>query len=251
MAINVRNFINNIHIPPALNHAVTRWQPWAFWLESELETSRGRTATSWRMRQADRGHTRTMAMRASPNQAQEKVDGLNGSAAEPVAAARTPFSPLLSLLTCENTVPSLLECEKAVIVTKEHDYDRVPERCELMQLTPTILRMATETEAARAMREMDSLVAGTSNESEPRKKSQRKQTKCAPSLKNALLDCQQMLLSTRQKLLQPSEDCLSAHLRRMVGFQASLIHELQEQLHVRDVELVSVRREKDQVSKYR
>lgn len=190
-----------------------------------------------------------MAMRASSGQAQEKVDGSNCSAAEPMAAARIPFSPLLSLLTCEETVPSFLECEKAVLVTREHDYDRVPDRCELTQLTPTILRLATEAEAERAIQEADRLFTGTSNDSEPRKTSQMRRTKNTPSLKDALLDCHQMLLSTREKLLQPSEESASAHLREMVGLQASLIHELQEQLHVRDVELGSVRREKDQVKK--
>lgn len=188
-----------------------------------------------------------MAMRFSPDQAQSKENGRSATATEPSAVAETPFSPLLSLLTCKETVPSLLECEKAVLVTREHDYDRVPERSELTQLTPTILRIATEADAERAMQASEGLTASTSNSLESRRRPHKKLAKPTPSLKDALLDCHQMLLSTRQKLLQPSETSVPGHLREMVGLQASLIYDLQEQLHARDVELGFVRREKDQV----
>lgn len=180
-------------------------------------------------------------MRSTADKAHGREDGPSLEANEPTAAAKTPFSPLLSLLTSEETVPSLLECEKAVLVTKEHDYDRVPERSELTQLAPTILRISTEADAERAVQALEEATGNTTAVHT----SQRNQG--GSSLKDALLDCHQMLLSTRQKLLEPADESISRHLREVVDLQATLIHDLQEQVHLRDVELSSARRDKEQV----
>ena len=146
-----------------------------------------------------------MSMRSTADKAHGREDGPSLEANEPTAAAETPFSPLLSLLTSEETVPALLECEKAVLVTKEHDYDRVPERSELTQLTPTILRISTEADAERALQALEEVTGKTSTAPDPR----RSQRNRGSSLKDALLDCHQMLLSTRQKLLEPADESIS------------------------------------------
>lgn len=197
------------------------------------------------MRQTGGGRTQAMAMRSCASNADSKDDVPTIQSTEPTAAAEIPFSPLLSLLTSRECVPGLLECEKAVLVTKEHDYDRVPERCELAQLTPTVLRNTTEPDVERAVQALERATGNMSSAPDTRRRSQRRQES---SVKNALLDCQQMLLSTRQKLLQPDNDSVSGHLRQLVGLQASVIHDLQDRLHSRDVELGTVRRDKEQVS---
>lgn len=185
-----------------------------------------------------------LAVQFSPKTGQNKGNGESDEAVEPTATAQGVCSPLLCLLTSKETVPRLLECEKAILVAREHDYDRVPERCELTQITPAILQAAG---SERAQQVLVECTDATPRTCESRKISRHHGTRRSTSLRNALLDSQKMLLSARQDLLKPPEDTVSAHVREMVSLQASLIRELQEQLHVQGLELCSVRKEKEQV----
>lgn len=175
-----------------------------------------------------------MAMRGSEPPKETREDEEEGSVA-------ISCSSLASLLLCTEAAPSIMEHEKAILVAKEHDYARRPSDYGLMQLTPLILQQMDDGSALAADDVMENCRASRNGQSSET----RRQVKSL--CKKDLLACQQMLLSARRDLLRESDEGVPGHLREMVVLQASLINTLQEQLHVREVELTSVRREKEQV----
>ena len=161
---------------------------------------------------------RDMAMRVT----EEKGD-YGGKASVPVATAGS--SSLAALVSCREVSGEMMEYEKAVLVTKEHDYVKGP---ELTQLAP-LLKSAWP-----AREEVSTDDVG---KKKPGKQSQ----------KVELLSVINSLSLARENLLSDENGGASSHLASMVSLQATLIHELQEQLHVREVETNTVRREKEQV----
>ena len=158
------------------------------------------------------------------------------SAKEVVAREAVSCSSLASLLLCSEAAPSIMEHEKALLIAKEHDYAKTPNDYGLVQLTPLILQQI-EKENCEA-----------ENFQAPRNEQNSEARRKVRSLvKKELLECHQTLLSGRRELLRESETGIPGHLRELVAMQASLINTLQEQLHVREVELSTVRREKEQV----
>ena len=163
---------------------------------------------------------RGMAMRVT----EEKGD-CGGKASAPVPVATAGSSSLAALVSCREASGEIMEYEKAVLVTKEHDYVKGP---ELTQLAP-LLKSAWP-----AKEEASTSDVGRKR---PRKGSQ----------KAELLSVINSLSLARESLLSNESGEASSHLTSMVSLQATLIHELQEQLHVREVETNTVRREKEQV----
>ena len=149
-----------------------------------------------------------------------------------------PVSPLTSLLVCREVAPRILEHEKALLVIKEHDYAKVPDRPELLQLAS--LCMSEEGNfALLGSGEDNSLpLNGPSNSTRTRK-----------AMKDLLLNCHSDVMRHRESLLNRKQDenSLSSHFREVVSLQVALIREQQEQLYEKDKELSTVRKEKEQV----
>ena len=124
---------------------------------------------------------------------------------------------LAALLLCREYVPSVMEYEKAVLVMKEHDYAKVP---EFTQLTPLLRHLTTSGEPSPSARE-----------SQP----------------EALTSVQDTISLYRSETLLGLDNGVSPYLKTMVSLQATLIHELQEQSYIREIETNTVRREKEQV----
>ena len=145
-----------------------------------------------------------------------------------------PVSPLTSLLACREIAPRILEYEKALLVIKEHDYAKIPERPELLQL------------ASLCMSEEG--MTGSSDDSLPQN-GPSNQTRSRKAMKDLLLNCHSDVIRRRESLLnrQQDENSLSSHFREVVSLQVALIREQQEQLHEKDKELNTVRKEKEQV----
>lgn len=170
-----------------------------------------------------------MAMRVSEPQEETRAD-------EVVGRDAVSCSSLASLLLCSEAAPSIMEHEKALLIAKEHDYAKTPNDYGLVQLTPLILQ-----QMEKANCESENFQAPTNDQNSEARQQVRS------LVKKDLLGCQQTLLSARRNLLRESEEGIPGHLRELVAMQASLVNTLQEQLHVREVELSTVRREKEQV----
>ena len=154
----------------------------------------------------------------SPDRSEEAVACLN--------TAPIP-SPLTAFLTRNELVPFILELEKSLLVSKEHDYAKAPDRTAIFQAT-TILERKAETTDARG----------------------RTETTCgsrAPPY-DELLNCCGMLAKLRCSLLRDDDEVTSRHLREVVSLQAALVREQQEQLYCKDRELASIRKDRDQVN---
>ena len=161
----------------------------------------------------------------SPGQSEEAVAGLNTM---PVP------SPLTAFLTRSELVPYVLELEKSLLVSKEHDYAKAPDRVAVLQATTILERKAeTTSENDRAATEA---VCGSSGS--------------RPTPYDDLLNCCGELARLRCSLLRSDENVTSRHLREVVGLQASLVREQQEQLYCKDRELASIRKDRDQVGGY-
>ena len=137
-----------------------------------------------------------------------------------VTAQKCFVSPLLRIFSSKEVVPRILEYEKALLVMKEHDYAKAPERPEVLKLSSLLVEPP--------------LLCEDSRESV-----------------DAIGDMH-TLMNTRKDLLQFRENSskdsvVSSHLRDMVGMQIELIREQQEQLHAKDKELNTVRKDKEQV----
>lgn len=134
-----------------------------------------------------------------------------------VTAQKCLVSPLLRIFSSKEVVPRILEYEKALLVMKEHDYAKAPERPEVLKLSSLLVEPPLLCEDSR----------------------------------DAMADVN-TLMNTRKDLLQfressSKDSVVSSHLRDMVGMQIELIREQQEQLHAKDKELNTVRKDKEQV----
>lgn len=160
---------------------------------------------------------------------------LCGQSEEAVVSLNTVLipSPVTTFLTRSELVPYVLELEKSLLVSKEHDYAKAPDRAAVLQAT-TVLERKAET---------------TDHNDEART-----DTGCGSSRTasyDELLNCCGDLARLRSSLLRRDENVASRHLREVVSLQASLVREQQEQLYAKDRELASIRKDRDQVSPIR
>lgn len=147
---------------------------------------------------------------------------------EEAGATPNPPSPLPAFLRRSELVPIVLELEKSLLVSREHDYAKAPDRLAVLQATTLLERKSDGPTDPRAG---------------PR----------GAELCENLLNCRVELGRLRRGLLlrgsgedgRESANC--RHLRAVVGLQASLIREQQEQLYAKDRELASIRKDRDQV----
>ena len=145
-----------------------------------------------------------------------------------------PTSPLTALLLCRDIAPRIMEHEKALLVMKEHDYAKAPDKPELLQL------------ASLLVNEGEKYVKLTSNESVGARSEPLNLNRKA--MKDLLLNCRSDVLGLRENLVRrEKDDVVYGHLREIISLQVALIQEQQEQLHGRDKELSTVRKEKEQV----
>lgn len=126
---------------------------------------------------------------------------------------------LAAILLCREATPSIMEHEKAIVVMKEHDYAKIP---EFTQLAPLLRRLTSR----------------AAESSEP----------LSPQ-KGSLLSVQETISQHRKETLLNSDNGISPYLRTMVSLQATLIHDLQEQSYIKEIETNAIRREKEQVMK--
>lgn len=138
------------------------------------------------------------------------------------AAQRCEVSPLLSVFTSKEIVPKILEYERALLVMKEHDYAKAAERQEVLKLSSLLTEVLPPTEESRES--VDPLADI-----------------------DTLLNSRKELLLFRQSLSKREDSVVSDHLREVVGMQIELIREQQEQLHDKDKELNTIRKDKEQV----
>lgn len=143
----------------------------------------------------------------------------------PGTAHEYEVSPLLRIFTSKEVVPKILEYEKAVLVMKEHDYAKAAERPEVLKLSSLLAESPTLSEDVRqAAQPVDSMAD-----------------------LNVLLNIRKDLLRFRESVSKREDGLVSNHLREVVGMQIELIREQQEQLHDKDKELNTARKDKEQV----
>lgn len=142
------------------------------------------------------------------------------------AASKCQVPPLLRVFSSKAIVPRILEYEKALLVMKEHDYAKAAERPEVLKLSSLL------------------------SELPPSSSGVREATEPVESLEevDALLSTRKELLAFRESLGKREDSVVTHHLREVVGMQIELIREQQEQLHGKDKELNTVRKDKEQVS---
>lgn len=138
-------------------------------------------------------------------------------------------SPLTAFLTRRELVPYVLHLEKSLLVLKEHDYAKAPDRAAILQSTSILEHATNGNEDTKAK----------SRESDGRSPK--------PATSNELLNSFGELTRLRCHLLRSNEDAASKHLREVISLQAALVREQQEQLYAKDRELASTRKERDQV----
>jgi male-specific lethal 1 len=157
-------------------------------------------------------HLLTMAMHVTDeSNTKEDKDPLNEVIQ--TCYSHTPPLPLATLLICREAKPTIMEYEKAILVMKEHNYAQAP---ELSEMAPFLGRL------------------NCANNEVP----------LAPSDGCHL---HQLLLKNRNEELYGTGDGISSYLKTMVSLQATLIHELQEQNYIQDIESNTIRREKEQL----
>lgn len=146
------------------------------------------------------------------------------------------------------------ETEKAVLVLKEHSYASLP---QFTQLAPFLHRLASSIEGREEEEErnknsetpFNNISASISTHS-----SQYSSSKARSLLRNV----RQTLSDTRRSLLlggggdqsgesDPVRGASSSHFREMISLQSMMIHELQEQVQLKDAESNMILREKEQV----
>ena len=163
---------------------------------------------------------------APPTGAEVSVPGEtsrhSASPATDMTTIRCEVSPLLSVFTSKEIVPTILEYEKAVLVMKEHDYAKAGERPEVLKLSSLLTEMPpTREESKEPVDPLGDI--------------------------NTLLNSRKELLQFRKQFGKREDSAVSDHLREVVGMQIELIREQQEQLHEKDKELSTVRKDKEQV----
>lgn len=153
----------------------------------------------------------------------------SGHSTSPTTAAtacplslKCKVSPLLSIFSSKEIVPRVLEYEKAILVMKEHDYAKRPERAEVLQLS--------------------SLLEGLPFAPEEQKES----TKLSDPV-SLLLNSSKDIQDFRESLCRKEDGLVTNQLRELVSMHVELIREQQEQLHDKDKLLSTVRKDKEQV----
>ena len=141
--------------------------------------------------------------------------------------SRNAPCPLTTFLTRSEFVPYILEQEKSLLVLKEHDYAKAPDRAAVLQASSILGR---EAEIPKS--------SGEANGSSVSPK---------PTVNEELLCCFGELTRLRYNMLRSDEGRASRHLREVVRLQAALVREQQEQLYTKEKELASIRKERDQV----
>lgn len=156
--------------------------------------------------------------------------GVSGATSPlPSPAVTTPkraLSPLLRIFSSKEIVPRILDYEKALLVMKEHDYAKSAERPGVLKLSSLLIEPPPLCEDSER-RKLDSV---------------------AQVDLNTLLSTRKDLLLLRESVSKKEDSVVSNHLREVVGMQIELIREQQEQLHNKDKELNTVRKDKEQVS---
>ena len=180
------------------------------------------------MRDINRFGLLTMAVHVTDEKSKDRRD----NSLEEVTSSGHLLPCLAALLVCREATPKIMEHEKAVLVMKEHNYAKAP---ELTQLAPFLQQLICPTDQTQSDPPIDS---------ENIRSLGRKQKNCS---KLELLGISETIMKTRQNTMLGEETSVSPYLRSMVTLQASLIHELQDQLHTREIETNTVRREKEQV----
>ena len=144
------------------------------------------------------------------------------------------------------------ETEKAVLVLKEHSYASLP---QLTQLAPFLHRLASSIEGKEEERNKNSETPFNNISASISTPSPQYSSSKARSL---LRNVRQTLSDTRRSLLLGGgEDhsggsdrervSASSHFREMISLQSMMIHELQEQVQLKDAESNMILREKEQV----
>lgn len=141
------------------------------------------------------------------------------------AAPRCEPSPLLRIFSSKEVVPQILEYEKAVLVMKEHDYAKAPERPEVLKLSSLLAESPPLCEDSRQDPEPVDSMADL----------------------NTLLSTRKELALFRESLSKREDSVLPNHCREVIGMQIELIREQQEQLQDKDKELNTARKDKEQV----
>ena len=144
----------------------------------------------------------------------------------PSTSTKYAMSPLLRIFSSKEVVPVALEYEKALLVMKEHDYAKSPDRSEILKLSSLL---GEPFQSCQEQRE----------EVQP--------VEAAASDVNTLLSTRKDLLLLRGSLSKREDNFVSNNLRAVVSMQIDLIREQQEQLHCKDKELNTVRKDKEQV----
>ncbi len=135
--------------------------------------------------------------------------------------AAAPLPTLAAILAYREASPRIMEHEKAILVMKEHDYAKTP---DMSQLAPLFHLLTGQ--------------AG-GNDARPRRSKPLRKGSGVFNVRQALAD-------VRMKLLNEG-GAVSDHLTRMVSLQATLIHQLQEQVFFKGLETTTIKREKEQV----
>ena len=148
------------------------------------------------------------------------VDSAKG---QDIAGTNKPLSTLAAILACREASPGIMEHEKTILVMKEHDYAKTP---DMSQLAPLFRILTEET------------VTDGANRTKSRRRSRKN---------SELFNVRQTLSEARTNLLK-DDGALSNHLNKMVSLQATLIHQLQEQVFFKGLETATVKRDKEQVS---
>ena len=164
---------------------------------------------------------------AGRNEGRQPFPGDPSEEAAAASDAAPAPSPLSTFLTRSELVPFILELEKSLLVTREHDYAKAPDRVAVLQAT-TLLERKTE--------------AATTLDGGAR-------TEAGGFRAEQLPGCCGELAGMRRNMLISDENTTFRHLRGVVGLQAAIIREQQEQLYRKDRELASIRKDRDQVGR--
>lgn len=171
-----------------------------------------------------------MAAHVSDDTQKEGDKDLQEDAAQPA----TDNSRLSVLLACRELTPMIMEHEKAILVMKEHDYAGVPELTRMAPLLHSLTSGPLVTE------EDFSQVDGSSPSSS--------RSLSHSTTRSLLLNVRNTLADNRRDILTGGSDGLMSHFKEMISLQSILLHELQEQIQIKDIESSTAYREKEQVS---
>jgi len=147
----------------------------------------------------------------------------DSSAFTPLDAVRCNSSPLLRIFASKDVAPKVLEYEKAILVMKEHDYAKKQERAEVQQLSSLVQELSDAPQEKPSVPE---------EASDP---------------VSVIMNLRKEIHEFRNSLARSEDGLITSQLRDLVSMHIELIREQQEQLHDKDKELSTVRKDKEQV----